>query len=111
MKVSFTPKGKEGWGTLHFQAQRYDTAVAHLTPEPTFELAVDSREVQMIIDALAPITIQRTSRRETFDILRRLTEKVQRANDIQHSGGEITPEDWSELHQLTNEAQGLIQKH
>ena len=37
-------------------------------------------------------------------ILVRLAEKVRRANAIQHSGGIITPEDWSELFALQNEA-------
>ena len=41
-------------------------------------------------------------------MLRRLTEKVRRANGIQHSGGEITPEDWAELHQLENEAFAML---
>jgi len=36
--------------------------------------------------------------------LRRLAEKVKRANETQHSGCSITPEDWGELYQLTNEA-------
>ena len=42
-------------------------------------------------------------------MLRRLAEKVKRANDIQHSGGKIQPEDWAELYQLTNEAFVLLQ--
>lgn len=41
-------------------------------------------------------------------MLIRLTEKVERANSIQHSGGEILPEDWSELHSLTHEARGVL---
>lgn len=41
-------------------------------------------------------------------MLQRLAEKVRRANAIQHSGGEIAPEDWAELDQLTNEAFGLL---
>lgn len=43
------------------------------------------------------------------NMLCRLAEKVKRANDIQHSGGKIQPEDWSELYQLTNEAFALLQ--
>jgi hypothetical protein len=42
--------------------------------------------------------------------LARLTEKTKRANAIQHSGQKVTAEDWSELHQLTNEAEAAIQK-
>ena len=45
---------------------------------------------------------------ELLTELRRLTEKVERANAIQHSGGAIEPEDWSELYQLTNEARAAI---
>lgn len=44
----------------------------------------------------------------SVQMLRRLAEKVRRANSIQHSGGRVSAEDWSELHQLTNEAFGLI---
>lgn len=40
--------------------------------------------------------------------LQRLAEKVRQANGIQHSGTRISAEDWSELHQLTNEAFGLL---
>lgn len=42
--------------------------------------------------------------------LTRLTEKVERANSIQHSGGGIMPEDWSELYTLQNEARAAIAK-
>lgn len=45
----------------------------------------------------------------TINALNRLTEKVERANAIQHSGGIIEPDDWSELHQLTNEARGVLE--
>lgn len=41
-------------------------------------------------------------------LLRRLAEKVRRANGIQHSGVDIAPEDWSELHQLVNESFGML---
>lgn len=47
---------------------------------------------------------------ELLSALQRLAEKVRRANDIQHSGGEILPEDWAELYQLQNEAFGTIAK-
>ena len=40
--------------------------------------------------------------------LERLAEKTRRANAIQHSGGTILSEDWSELHQITNEAFSTI---
>lgn len=43
--------------------------------------------------------------------LRRLAEKVGRANDIQRSGGRVDAEDWSELHQLVNEAFGVLDEH
>lgn len=43
-------------------------------------------------------------------MLQRLAEKTKRANEIQHSGGALEAEDWAELHQLTNEAFGLLAK-
>ena len=52
--------------------------------------------------------------RQLRDMLKRLTEKVERANQLQHSRatvekpGELDFEDWSELHQLTNEARGIL---
>jgi hypothetical protein len=45
---------------------------------------------------------------ELTNMLRRLAEKTRRANEIQHSGGRLTAEDWSELYDLTNEAFGLL---
>jgi len=45
---------------------------------------------------------------KTADILTRLTEKVKRANSIQHSGGKILAEDWSELYMLANEADAAL---
>ena len=47
---------------------------------------------------------------ELLAALDQLSEKTRRANDIQHRGGEILPEDWSELYDLTNEAQAAIAK-
>ena len=47
--------------------------------------------------------------RHAIQMLVRLTEKVERVNAIQHSGGYIEMEDWSELYQLTNEARALLQ--
>jgi hypothetical protein len=44
----------------------------------------------------------------TLPLLQRLTEKVERANSIQHSGGKIVPEDWAELWDLANESRTLI---
>ncbi len=44
-----------------------------------------------------------------YRALRRLAEKTRRANEIQHSGGVVSPEDWAELHQLTNEAFGVLE--
>lgn len=40
--------------------------------------------------------------------LTRLTEKVERANAIQHSGGKVCAEDWGELYMLANEARATI---
>lgn len=42
------------------------------------------------------------------DILERLTEKVERVNAIQHSGGKIQSGDWSELYFLAIEARGIL---
>ena len=42
-------------------------------------------------------------------VLRRMTEKVERANHIQHSGGKLMAEDWSELFSLTNEAKAVLE--
>jgi hypothetical protein len=50
----------------------------------------------------------RRQRDELLAILSRLTEKVERANSIQHSGGEILEEDWAELYQLANESRAAI---
>lgn len=47
---------------------------------------------------------------ELLSALERLSEATKRANDIQHSGGEIQPKDWSELYDLTNEARAAIAK-
>lgn len=47
---------------------------------------------------------------ELANTLRRLAEKVKRANAIQHSGGDVSPEDWSELYALQNEAFGVLAK-
>jgi hypothetical protein len=47
---------------------------------------------------------------ETLTMLKRIAEKVSRANAIQHSGGAIEAEDWSELYQLKNEAHAVIAK-
>lgn len=43
-------------------------------------------------------------------MLVRIVAKVKRANAIQHSGGIIGPEDWSELYFLQNEAESVIQE-
>lgn len=50
------------------------------------------------------------SHAELLEAITRITEKVKRANDIQHSGTKIPSEDWSELYQLTNEARAVIEK-
>ncbi len=45
-----------------------------------------------------------------IDILHRFNEKAEWMNRIQHSGGLIRPEDWSELYQLSREASAIIAK-
>lgn len=45
---------------------------------------------------------------DMLNAITRLAEKVRRANAIQHSGGEVTAEDWSELYALQNEAFGVV---
>lgn len=47
---------------------------------------------------------------ELLDILKRLTEKTERANEIQHNGVRVCAEDWAELYMLTNEARAAIAK-
>jgi len=46
----------------------------------------------------------------TLEMLKRLTEKIERANNLQHSrkGHTIPQEDWAEIYQLTAEAKTLI---
>lgn len=44
----------------------------------------------------------------TARMLRRLAEKVRRADAIRHSGGRLTASDWSELHGLQQEAFALL---
>ena len=41
--------------------------------------------------------------------LRRLAEKVERADNLHHAGFRIRAEDWSELNYLTNEAKVLLE--
>ena len=43
-------------------------------------------------------------------MLIRLVEKTERVNSIQHSGGIVTAEDWSELYSITNEARGVLER-
>lgn len=45
-----------------------------------------------------------------FQVLTRMTEKVERANSIRHSGGTVTAEDWSELSALTDEARQVLER-
>lgn len=47
---------------------------------------------------------------ELLRVLQRLAEKVRRANGIQHSGGAIDSDDWSELYALQGEAFAAIQR-
>ena len=48
---------------------------------------------------------------DIMNILTRLTEKVERANSIQHSGGRVLAGDWAELYTLTNEARKVIKNN
>ena len=58
---------------------------------------------------LAPEFKTKTPTQPEFrSILERLTEKVARANSIQHSGGKVTSEDWSELYNLVNESRAIL---
>lgn len=43
-------------------------------------------------------------------MLTRLVEKVERANTIQHSGGSVTAEDWSELYDISNESRTVLER-
>jgi hypothetical protein len=44
-----------------------------------------------------------------IQILKRMTEKVERANNIQHSGGHLIAEDWAELYALTSQSRGILE--
>lgn len=57
-----------------------------------------------VMDTLDPIA------EELANMLRRLASLTERANAIQHGGETVEPEDWSELHDLTNEAKALLAK-
>lgn len=59
--------------------------------------------------ALEPVGVETEALGATLFMLKRLTEKVARANGIQHSGGRVTAEDWSELRALTNESSAVIE--
>lgn len=50
-----------------------------------------------------------TAELSVIRMLERITEKVARANAIQHSGKKISSEDWSELYSLQNEAKSVIE--
>ena len=74
-------------------------------------LRTDGRRIAACVNACAGIADPadlRRQRDELLAILSRLTEKVERANSIQHSGGEILEEDWAELYQLANESRAAI---
>ena len=45
-----------------------------------------------------------------INALTMLTEKIERANSLQHSGGIIDAEGWSELYALANEARGALRE-
>ncbi len=45
---------------------------------------------------------------ELLKALERMVEKVARANAIQHSGGRVLAEDWSELYAMQQEARAAI---
>jgi hypothetical protein len=47
---------------------------------------------------------------DALAVMERLTEKVRRANEIQHSGQRVKAEDWAELYQLANEAHAAMKK-
>ena len=41
-------------------------------------------------------------------VLSRLAEKSKQINNLQHAGIKVTAADWSDLHQIANEAQSII---
>lgn len=67
------------------------------------------KEIQMGKSVRLPLVAElREENAELRSMLERLTEKVERANRIRHSGGRLIAEDWSELYSLTNEARGKL---
>lgn len=65
---------------------------------------------RMIIEDAALLAHCFSHMREMRDSATRLAEKVKRANAIQHSGGEIQAEDWSELYSLEQECSAILTK-
>jgi len=78
-------------------------------PDPTntkvASMALDKEDR----DNAAEIVRRWNAHREQQNMLQRLAEKVRRANGIQHSGGKVDNEDWSELYGLSNEAFALLE--
>lgn len=70
--------------------------------------SLDFQVVDLDLRGVTPLADALRDRASLIGMLRRLNEKVKRANDIQHSGGTVTSEDWSELYDLTSEAGGLL---
>lgn len=91
----------------------FDAFQAVPSPANAVRLAVsDHKQASLIdwpfVDALNKAADQLNQHAQLVNMLTRLTEKTERANAIQHSGGKVDAEDWAELHQLANEARGIL---
>lgn len=93
------------------QSDAFNNKVTRVTPS-----AASAREVLDSIfedrhDHFERIQGHENLSTETRNALQRLAEQVRRANALQHSGKPLTDDDWADLHQLTNEAFGVLEKH
>ena len=69
-----------------------------------------TRTAEEVSANVALVTKAVSSFAPLHSMLTRLTEKVARANALQHSGGVIDAEDWSELFALVNESRGVLEE-
>lgn len=85
-----------------------DSVVAELGSDPSFPMANPASEMVANARLIASAPVLVSEVKALQNTLQILAEKTARANAIQHSGGVIEPEDWSELYTLVNEARALL---